>query len=101
MADETDMNEQQAESGEASDSSDVPDLHPAERLDQSLEQLEEQGELDSDRVTFRANTVSGVSLNEIRDILYRVGFDDYPVTVTIDHDGDGTYEASFEYGDNE
>jgi N-acetylglucosamine kinase-like BadF-type ATPase len=95
MADETDMNEQQAEVG------DVPDLDPAERLEQSLEQLEEDGELDSERITFRATTVSGVSLNEIRDILYRVGFDDYPVTVTIDHDGDGAYKASFDYGDGE
>jgi len=74
---------------------------PAERLEQSLEQLEEQGELDSERITFRATTVSGVSLNEIRDILYRVGADDFPVTVTIDHSGNGAYEASFEYGVNE
>jgi hypothetical protein len=95
MEDETDINEEQAEVG------DVPDLDPVEELEQSLEQLEEQGELDSEQITFRPMSLGGGHLDSLDDVLEDVGYDKDPVRITIkpenDHPDDHHYKIDFDY----
>jgi len=95
MADETDLNEEQAEVG------DVPDLDPVEQLEQSLQELEEQGELDSEAITFRTTSLGGVHLDALDEALADVDYDKDPVRITIEpesaHPEDHHYQIDFEY----
>jgi len=95
MADETDLNEEQAEVG------DVPDLDPVKQLEQSLQELEEQGELDSEAITFRPTGLGGVHLDALDEALADVDYDKDPVRITIEpqsaHPEDHHYQISFEY----
>lgn len=97
MDDKTDPNKMQAEQG------DVPDVAPAERLRDSLEQLEEDGELDSGRVTFETRKIRGVDLDEVYEILQDVDYDRHPVRITIEpmpaesgRDSERDYQVHFD-----
>lgn len=96
MSEETDdsMNERQADVG------DVPDLDPVDRLEQSLEQLDEAGELDSERITFDTTSIGGVHLDRIGEELSEVDYGRDPVRITIEpeiaHPDDHHYRIGFE-----
>ena len=71
-----------------------------DRLEQSLEELEEQGELDSERITFRTMSIGGVHLDRLDSALSKVDYDRDPVRITIEpeteHPEDHHYRIEFE-----
>lgn len=94
MEDETDINEEQAAVG------DVPDLDPVKELEQSLEQLEENGELGIEKITIKPMIIGGVHLDQIGEVLSDVGYERDPVRITIepvtDNPEDHHYQIRFE-----
>lgn len=85
MTDETDQ-----------DAQDIVD-----RLEESLEQLEEQGELDSETITFKTTDLGHVHLDKLDTVLSDVDYDKDPVRITIEPENDRPedhhYHVSFKY----
>jgi len=59
-----------------------------DRLEQSLQELEEQGELDSERVTFKTRLLGGIHLDELDSVLSEIGYERDPVRITIEPETD-------------
>lgn len=74
---------------------------PIDRLEQSLEELDEDGELDSDEISFRTTMLGGVHLDQLDEELADIDYDKDPVRITIepelDEPSDHRYQVHFEY----
>jgi hypothetical protein len=76
------------------------ETNPSERLEQSLQELDEQGELDSERITFKTMSIGGVHLDQLNSALKEVDYDRDPVRITIEPESeradDHHYRIEFE-----